>query len=175
MSGVDNIIWKDIPGYEGLYQASKCGKIKRLPILNSPRPWVMNKDRVLQLSSYRGYYVYAGLKKDRQTKTCPVHRLIALTFIPNPHNKPHINHKDLDKTNNCVDNLEWCTPQENTQHWADSVRLQQESFKPGMPVVVKKTGHEAAVVRREGRFLFINPVEKDNWQGFYHYEQLNHV
>lgn len=170
------IEWKDITGYEGLYQVSRCGKVKRLALSpqNGQHP-SLSKDRIIASESVTNYYIQAWLRKDGKYKQLMVHRLVAMMFIPNPENKPHVNHKDLDKTNNCADNLEWCTPQENTQHWADSVRARQESFKPGIPVIVKKTGHEGAVVRREGRYLFIEPVEKDNWQGFYHYEELNHV
>lgn len=157
--------WKDIPGYEGIYQASRCGRIKRLPHNN-------RKERILQLNSYTNYYIIAGLRKGDKYRNYPVHRLVAMTFLSNPDNKPFVNHKDLDKTNNHVDNLEWCTQKENLQHWADFVRARQEAFVAGKKVVVNKTDHEAIVVNREGRFVFISPTEKDNILGYYHFEEL---
>lgn len=157
--------WIDIPGFEGLYQASSCGKIKRLPINN-------RKERILQPHSNNNYYLIVGLRKGNNVLTRPVHRLVALAFIPNPENKPHINHKDLDKTNNRVDNLEWCTPKENSQHYAKSVKMRQELFVEGAKVVVANTEHEAIVTKREGRFVFISPTEPGNVLGYYHFEEL---
>jgi len=157
--------WKDIPGYEGLYQVSRCGLIKRLQVGN-------RNERILNLNSYNNYYIIAGLRKGDKSRNHPVHRLVAMAFIPNPGNKPFVNHKDLDKTNNHADNLEWCTQKENSQHWADCVRARQEAFVVGKKVVVNKTDHEATVINREGRFVFINPTEKDNILGYYHFEEL---
>lgn len=95
-------IWKDIVGYEGLYQMSNLGRIRN----NS-----------IELKQYTQFgYNSVGLWKDKKCKKFRVHRLVAQAFIPNPHNFPHINHKDGDKSNNNVDNLEWCTYQYNIQH-----------------------------------------------------------
>lgn len=173
MSGVNDIIWKDIPGYEGWYQASRCGKIKRMPVLDgstqNPR---MFKEKILDVRSYTGYYVLVGLRKGGKSRTHPVHRLIAMTFIENPENKPFVNHKDLDKTNNRADNLEWCTHQENIQHWVDTLRKRQEAFKEGVTVEVKATKHRATVIRREAQMVFVEPAEMCNKGGDYYYEQL---
>lgn len=117
-------IWKDIPGYEGLYQASTLGRIKKLstflPDKNGKR--CHRKACVLKQNiwkpksklSTRRKTVY--LYKDGVKNTAKVHRLIALTFIPNPENKPDINHKDGNGENNKVDNLEWVTKNENMWH-----------------------------------------------------------
>lgn len=96
-------IWKDIPGYEGLYQASNCGNIRSL---NWGR---RNIVRNLYLKPHNKGYLQVELAKDGSKKMTTVHRLVAMTFIPNPNNLPIINHKDENKHNNNVNNLEWCT------------------------------------------------------------------
>lgn len=103
--------WKDIKGYEGLYQVSNYGKVKRLEHkeCNSIQEVRILPERILkQTFNFRGY-LKVGLSKDNKTKHVFVHRLVAGAFIDNPNNYPQVNHKDEDKTNNCVDNLEWCT------------------------------------------------------------------
>lgn len=94
-------IWKDIPNYEGLYQVSNIGNVK---ILNA------NGDKILKKSISSGYYC-VGLKG----KLYYVHKLVAFAFIPNPNNLPLINHKDGNKQNNNINNLEWCTYSHNTK------------------------------------------------------------
>lgn len=95
-------VWKDIKGYEGKYQVSNLGRIKSLSYRNT------GISKILVPKINKGYYEI-GLYLNGIRKMFFVHRLVALTFIPNPNNLPQINHIDEDKTNNCVDNLEWCT------------------------------------------------------------------
>ena len=103
-------IWKDIPGYEGLYQASNCGNIRSLN-------WrKMNIVRNLYLKPHNKGYLQVELAKNGEKKMITVHRLVALTFIPNPDNLPTINHKDENKRNNDEANLEWCTFSYNTAY-----------------------------------------------------------
>lgn len=104
--------WRDIPGYEGLYQVSNLGRVKSLPRGRQyPSRQTHNNIRVLKLKS-NGYY-QVNLSKFNKVKCYSVHRLVALAFIPNPKKLPCINHKDENKTNNCVENLEWCTRRYN--------------------------------------------------------------
>lgn len=111
--------WKDIPGWEGLYQAHPTGQIRSLP-----RNGTINRPRVLsQCNDKDGYKLVSFRNKKKFTKK--VHRLIAKTFIPNPENKPQVNHLDGTKDNNHVDNLAWVTPSENILH-AKSIGLQVE-------------------------------------------------
>ena len=112
-------IWRDIPNYEGLYQISNYGRVKALARKFRKRlnynPWANDRIR----SGNKGRYLHINLSKDGVTKTVVIHRLVAELFIPNPNNKPHINHKDCDRHNNRSDNLEWCTHAENEKHALD--------------------------------------------------------
>ena len=101
-------IWKDIPGYEGRYQASNTGQIKALA--RKRKNGVMSVERILKQQTWPlGYKKVTLCNDDNCNKTLFVHRLVALAFINNPNNLPFINHKDENPSNNFVDNLEWCT------------------------------------------------------------------
>lgn len=110
-------IWKDIQGYEGLYQVSNLGRIKsleRVVSFGKQRRLVKEKIRV-QKYDKKGYCTVT-LSKDNKIKHAKVHRVVAEAFIPNPLGLKEINHIDENKENNCVDNLEWCTHYENVMH-----------------------------------------------------------
>ena len=121
-------IWKDIPGYEGHYQVSNLGRVKSVPRkIYWNGGFYISKERLLsqQMNKYR--YWRTHLLKDRITKTVFVHRLVALAFIPNPNNYPDINHKDENPSNNCVDNLEWCTEKYN-MNYGTAIERRKASF-----------------------------------------------
>ena len=99
--------WRDIEGYEGIYQISSYGRV---------RSFKFNKTRILKPGIDTAGYEQVDLYKDRKRDTRRVHRLVAEAFIYNPDNLPFINHKDECKTNNRVSNLEWCTSKYNCNY-----------------------------------------------------------
>lgn len=104
-------IWKDIIGYEGIYQVSNLGRIKIIKNMHKG-----NKTTFMEISPNRYGYCRVSLWKNKKRKTYCVHRLVAEAFIPNPENKPQVNHKDGQKSNNDAENLEWATSSENQTH-----------------------------------------------------------
>ena len=102
----------EIKGYEERYTINERCEVYSLPKSGSGG----HNGRVLkQMISGRGY-AYVILRKDNIAKHKFIHKEMAIAFIPNPENKPHVNHKDGNKLNNALGNLEWCTAKENTQH-----------------------------------------------------------
>ena len=96
-------VWKDIKGYEGLYQVSNKGRVR-------------NMERVLKTFECGSGYSEIILSKHQMRTPKLIHRLVAEAFLPNTESKREVNHKDGNKHNNDVDNLEWVTPSENQQH-----------------------------------------------------------
>ncbi len=105
--------WRDIIGYEGLYQISNIGRIKTLSKFAGRSN---RKEKIMKQSFNSKGYLHIVLSKNNISQTCRVNRLVALNFISNPDNLPQVNHKDGIKANNRVDNLEWCTSKYNVNH-----------------------------------------------------------
>lgn len=101
-------IWVNVPGFYGDYQISSHGRLK------SFKKCVTGK--IMSVKNCTGWYLSARLCKSGEAKTYRIHRLVAESFIPNPCKKPEVNHKDFNKQNNLVSNLEWATPSENVRH-----------------------------------------------------------
>ena len=100
-------IFKEIEGYEGLYQISNLGNVKSLKF---------GKERTLKPAKDKGGYLYVGLCKEGKRKNHYIHRLVARAFLPNPNNYPIINHKNEIKTDNRVENLEFCDAKYNINY-----------------------------------------------------------
>ena len=99
-------IWKDCKGYEGKYQVSNLGRV-----------WSIGSQKYLKGSYNKDGYICVYLTaKNGKVKMERVHRLVALVFLDNPNNYTQVNHKDENKQNNCVDNLEWCNIKYNTTY-----------------------------------------------------------
>lgn len=114
-----NEIYKDIKGYEGLYQVSNLGNVKRLEYKKYNTLTKTNsvyKEHLLKKNIDKKGYYQVTLCKNGKIKPIKVHKLVAITFIPNIRNLPCINHIDGNKSNNNVNNLEWCSFKYNVQH-----------------------------------------------------------
>ena len=96
---------KDIKGYEGIYGITSCGKV-----------WSYRNECFLKPATTKKGYLQVNLHKDGKIKKYKVHRLVAMAYIPNTENLPEINHKDENKTNNCLQNLEWCDHKYNINY-----------------------------------------------------------
>lgn len=121
---IENEYWRDVPGYQGYYQVSNLGRVKSLertleypPSKAYPNGVIKTlKERIMTPCKDKKGYLFVQLFKCGNFKSNKVHRLVASAFLENPENLPLINHKDENKQNNRLENLEWCTPQYNSNY-----------------------------------------------------------
>ena len=148
--------WKDIPGYEGWYQVSNLGNVRSVDRMIEQ--WSRYghtitrnlKGKMITSTDNGNGYKIVGLKKNQVVDSRYVHRLVAEAFIPNPDGKLEINHKDFNKANNSVDNLEWVTRVENVNYSHPHMCKPRTRCKP------TNTG-EKYIRHREGRYcLYIS-------------------
>lgn len=150
-------LWKDISGYEGTYQVSNMGRVRRLTFVNN----MVQKDKIHVVNptdNGRGYLVI-GLKIDGKRKNKYVHRLVAEAFCENTDGKKYVNHKDHDKHNNMSCNLEWCTQQENVRYSSERMSHPKRTSKS------TNTGEKYIRIRR-GMYV-VSMKRQTNGVGFY--------
>lgn len=133
-------VWADIRGYEGSYQVSNKGRVKSLPrtVRNGKYGVIKRVGQVLKGRKKGDGYIAVRLSGTNKL----VHRLVAEAFIPNPENKPYVNHINLNKSDNDVDNLEWCTHRENMIHARD-MGVFEEAQVRGEEVKISKLTESA--------------------------------
>jgi hypothetical protein len=136
-------VWEDIKGYEGLYRISSFGRIyscdKEVGCKGGHK--TIKKGRVLSPTKNNTYFTLTLVNGKGKRKQMSIHRIVATTFIPNPQNKPQVNHKNGDKHDNRLCNLEWCTYKENIEH----------AFRTGLRVIHNKgknNGHRSKKVKQ---------------------------
>ena len=159
-------IWKDVVGYEGLYQVSDLGNVKSIKF---------NKEIMLKPRTNNKGYLYVKFRKKGCEKNFVVHRLVALSFLENKENKPCINHKDENPKNNNVNNLEWCTYKENNNYGNHNIKLR--TVKSKKSIICVETGRTFISQREATRITGINQASiskccngKCNTAGKYHWK-----
>ena len=113
-------MWKEVSGYNGRYEVHSSGIVRSVPpfVETTCGKVYYKKGKVLHVhKSHKSGYFYVNLKRpDGKRHPVSLHRIVAIAFVPNLYNKPEVNHKDGDKSNNTVENLEWVTRKENYEH-----------------------------------------------------------
>lgn len=161
-------VWKDVVGYEGYYQVSNLGRVKSVDryIEHYRGGKTFKKGKIKALNVRKDGYVSVQLSKDAKARTLRVHRLVAEAFIPNPNNLPQVNHKDENKGNNHVSNLEWCTVGYNVNY---GTRIKRIKEKEDFNIVNIKNRKRVARYSLDGEFIeeFNSMTEVEKKLGFH--------
>lgn len=162
---LENEEWREMAGYEGLYWVSNLGRVCAIPRKGT------------QGGLMKGYvdrkgYIILTLRKDGTQLSRRLHRMVAETFIPNPDNLPEVNHKDENKLNNNVENLEWCTTLYNHEYGTRTLRC-------GRPIRCVETGKEYPGAKWAAKELNLDPStitrccrKANHTHGGYHWEYV---
>lgn len=126
-------IWRPVVGYEGLYEVSSYGRVRSVDryVKACYEKYRLHKGKILSPGKDKDGYLFVVLSCNGKHKTITIHRLVSQAFIPNPDDLPIINHKDEVKTNNSVDNLEWCTAKYNANYGTRNIRVKETAIKNG--------------------------------------------
>lgn len=131
---------KDVVGYEGLYAVTSCGKV-----------WSYKNKKFLKPQVNKGGYLQVGLHRDGELKFYLIHRLVAEAYIPNTDNLPQINHKDENKTNNCLQNLEWCDAKYNNNYGTHIEKIKKPILQYSLDGEFVREWYSASDVGKEVR------------------------
>lgn len=125
--------WRSIEGYEGLYEVSNTGQVRSLDryVKTCYEAYKLHKGKILSPAKDKNGYLKVHLCYNGKHNIIRVHRLVAQAFLPNPDNLPEVNHKDEDKTNNNVDNLEWCDRKYNNNYGTKIERQKKTNIQNG--------------------------------------------
>lgn len=126
-------VWRSIKGFEGFYEVSNLGRVRTIPHYSNYKGNLERhiKGRIKKLSLDKNGYFVVSLYKGKKMKLCKVHRLVAEAFIENNAGLPQVNHKDEQKTNNAVSNLEWCDAKYNNNYGTKKQRMSETKKKIG--------------------------------------------
>ena len=167
INNLENEIWKDCKGYEGLYQVSNKGRVKSLQRVRTNHTggvWIQEETILTGKINQDGYRVVHLTQPKRKTKNEFVHRLVALVFVPNPDNKKEVNHINSIRTDNFIENLEWTTRKENITHASKEghrskylvLCLQTGEVFKTTEEAAKKNGGDSGNIRRSARGYDMN-------------------
>lgn len=191
---MDKEIWKDIPGYEGLYQVSNYGRVKSLKRkqydINNKKTFFQNKEIILKQNECKKGYLSVKLQKDKIKKTIKVHRLVLKAFCPNKDDVKslpgenicllkeedlQVNHKDTNKKNNNLNNLEYCTNAYNHKH-----AIENGIYKERKIILISENNKKYIFENIHKAFKFLNKrvsghyckyINKNKlYQGYYWYD-----
>ena len=149
--------WRAIPGYEGLYEVSNKGNVRNV-----------RRNTLLRLPKTNNGYIRVFLCKNGKGYGKYVHRLVSQVFIPNPDNLPQINHKNEDKSNNCVENLEWCTAKYNNNYGTARTRSINTRIKNGYV-----NEENVGLSQEEWRKKYYEKYYEDNREKIREYSEKN--
>lgn len=145
-------IWKAVVGYEGLYEVSNLGRVRSLDRTTQSFHKGFNiirnvpvKGKILSIKKQKSGYLSVSLYKNGIQKYPTIHRLVAEAFLQNPDNLPQVNHKDEDKTNNRVENLEFCTAKYNSHY--------SKTWENGLPKAYEVTSKPVLQFTKSGEFI----------------------
>ena len=163
-------IWKDIQGYEGLYQVSNLGTVKSC--------YFRKSEKILKPRKNHYGYLRFNLYKNGKSKTISAHKLVAVTFIPNPENKPQVDHINAVKTDNTIENLRWVSAKENIRNPLNMAHL-RDKYNPKAHKVKNTDTNEIFYTVKEASIKYnvsyssiIQAIKKKGKSSGYHWEYV---
>jgi hypothetical protein len=152
-------VWKDVVGYEGIYQVSNLGRVQRRIRKKSGRVKGFTRGVILKPEQCINGYLRVRLYFNGIGKHCLIHRLVGMAFIDNPNGYPEINHKDEVKQNNSVNNLEWCTGKYNSNYGTGRIRalantdIKKKTANTDYEKIAQKTRKKVKQIDLSGKII----------------------